>query len=127
MRKINFSGSLSDFKNSIGAGKEEPSPSTTYPKGFTPGAHVYPKGFTPGASVPNTVPPAPKKKLNEDPSNVRKMQDKQSSLIAAINFAMSNQDPFGAGVSESARMKVEAGLNVARKDVGKGPNKSKKK
>jgi hypothetical protein len=126
MRKINFSGSLSDFKKSIGM-ETDPTPPTTYPKGFTPGAYVYPKGFTPGASVPNTVPPAPKKKLNEDPANVRKMQDKQISLLNAVNFAMQNEDPFGAGVSESARLKVEAGLKAARKDVGKGPNKSKKK
>lgn len=127
MRKINFSGSLSDFKKSIGVSNQEPTPPTTYPKGFTPNAHVWPEGFTPGASVPKAAAPVAKKKLNEDPSNVRKMQDKQTALLNAINFAMSNQDPAGAGVSEATRLKIEAGLKVARKDVGKGPNKSKKK
>jgi hypothetical protein len=123
MRKINFSGSLQDFKNSI----TDPNPPVTYPKGFTPNAHVYPEGFTPGASVPNTVPPAPKKKLNEDPANVRKMQDRQSSFLSQVNFAMQNQDFLGAGLAEYQRLKSEAGLKMARKDAGKGPNKSKKK
>ena len=111
MRNINFSGSLSDFKKSIGMSTDPTPPSIP---GFTPGAHVDTK-------------PERRKKLNADPNLYRKAQDYVSARNAEATFAMNNQDPFGAGMATSKLEKAEEYVKSGRKNVGKGINKSKKK
>lgn len=102
----NYQGSLRDYKDSM---NESPSPSypegfTPYPEGFTP----YPKGFTPGASVPkagDSKKPKPKKKMNEDPSNVRKMQDRLKVVVK--QFDELNNDMKAPDRSALAKMGSE--------------------
>jgi hypothetical protein len=123
MRNINFSGSLSDFKKSIGmpSGKESPEP--TYPEGFTP----YPKGFTPNEQVPvqpGTRVKAPRM-LNEDPNNVRRMQDRRAMFSDIIHYSIVNNYPELRVAAEDKEMKVAHNLMRTRKNVGKGPNKGK--
>jgi hypothetical protein len=130
MRNINFSGSLSDFKKSIGmpSGKESPPPSypagfTPYPEGFTP----YPQGFTPNASVPKQPGKTVRnpKMLNEDSGNVRRMQDLRSSYSDMIHFTITNNYDLLRQGLEKKEMKIIQDITRARKNVGKGPNKGK--
>jgi hypothetical protein len=123
MRNINFSGSLSDFKKSIGmpSGKESPEP--TYPEGFTP----YPKGFTPNEQVPvqpGTRVKAPRM-LNEDPGNIRRMQDRRAMFSDIIHYSIVNNYPELREAAEGKEMKVAHNIMRGRKNVGKGPNKGK--
>ena len=123
MRNINFYGSLGDFKKSIGmpTGKESPEP--TYPEGFTP----YPKGFTPNASVPvqqGTRVKAPRM-LNEDPGNIRRMQDRRAMFSDIIHYSIVNNYPEMRELAEYKEMKVAHNIMRGRKNVGKGPNKGK--
>ena len=123
MRNINFSGSLSDFKKSIGmpSGKESPEP--TYPEGFTP----YPKGFTPNEQVPvqpGTRVKAPRM-LNEDPNNIRRMQDRRAMFSDIIHYSIVNNYPELREAAEGKEMKVAHNIMRGRKNVGKGPNKGK--
>mgnify|MGYP006290442433 CR=1 FL=1 len=111
MRNINFSGSLSDFKKSIGM-SADPTPPTI--PGFTPGGHVDTKLER-------------IQKLNADPNLYRLAQDYVSKMNAQATFAMNNQDPAGAGIAASKRDKAETYVKSGRKYAGKGINKSKKK
>lgn len=81
------------------------SPPTTYPEGFTPGPYV---GFTPGASVPkagDSKKPKPKKEMNEDPNNVRKMQDRLKVVVK--QFDELNNDMNAPDRSSLAKMGSE--------------------
>jgi hypothetical protein len=130
MRNINFSGSLSDFKKSIGmpTGKESPKP--TYPEGFTPypeGFTPFPPGFTPNASVPvqqGTRVKAPRM-LNEDPGNIRRMQDRRAMFSDIIHYSITNGFDALRVEAENKEMKVAHNIMRGRKNVGKGPNKGK--
>jgi hypothetical protein len=110
MRNVNFSGSLSEFKDSIGMGE------TTPP--------VYPEGFTPGAYVETAI--DRRKKLNADPNLYRMAQDYVRTKNAEATFAMDNQDPAGAGIAASKRDKAQEYVESGRKNVGQGINKRKK-
>ena len=119
MRGMNFYGSLEDYKKSIGMlSSKESSPPPSYPEGFTPGASV-PK--TPQKVRPNY------RKLNEDAGNVRRMQDKLDSYEDTIQYTIANNFPVMRSVLEDKADKTIQNINRARKNVGKGPNKSKKK
>lgn len=103
----NYYSSLQDYKDSM---KESPSP--TYPEGFTPypeGFTPYPKGFTPGASVPKSSgrskPMSTKSKMNEDPNNVRKMQDRLKVVVK--QFDELNNDMKASDKSALAKMGSE--------------------
>jgi hypothetical protein len=130
MRNINFSGSLSDFKKSIGmpTGKESPEP--TYPEGFTPypkGFTPFPPGFTPNASVPvqqGTRVKAPRM-LNEDPGNIRRMQDRRAMFSDIVHYSITNGFDALRVEAENKEMKVAHNIMRGRKNVGKGPNKGK--
>lgn len=134
MPRINYHGSLGDYKESVNANNTTPpSPPTTYPEGFTPGAHVWPKGFTPGASVPKQggtgKPPKSTgerinnlKKLNADPNLYRKAQDYSAAMSSAANAAMATGDVVGAGMATSKGDKASEYVQSGRKNVGKGIN-----
>jgi hypothetical protein len=107
MRNINFSGSLSDFKKSIGMSTDPTPPSIP--------------GFTPGAYVETAI--DRRKKLNADPNLYRMAQDYVAARNAEATFAMDNQDPFGAGMATSKLEKAEEYVKSGRKNVGKGINK----
>jgi hypothetical protein len=111
MRDINFYGSLSDFKKSIGM-STDPTPPSSIP------------GFTPGAYVETEL--ERRKKLNADPNLYRMAQDYVAARNAEATFAMNNQDPFGAGMAASKRDKAEEYVRSGRKNVGQGINKRKK-
>ena len=122
----NYHGSLQDFKASA-----EQSPPTTYPAGFTPypaGFTPYPPGFTPNASVPKQAGTTVRnpKMLNEDSGNVRRMQDLRSSYSDMIHYTIANNYDLLRQGLEQKEMKVIQNITSARKNVGKGPNKSKK-
>lgn len=91
----NYHGSLKDYKDSM---NESPSPS--YPEGFTPGPYV---GFTPGASVPKAggqSKPMPKRKggaSKEDPSTVRKMQDRLSVVRQRFQEDVEDKNYYDQG------------------------------
>ena len=116
----NYHGSLQDFKASA-----EQSPPTTYPEGFTPypnGVKPYPKGFTPGATVPkagDSQPPKPKKNSGkEDPSTVRKMQDRLKVVVSEFDKQsawVNGQDQGSLAKLGSEIDKLQRGIMRARK------------
>jgi hypothetical protein len=127
----NYQGSLSDYKNSM---NQPPSPS--YPEGFTPGPYV---GFTPGASVPKAggkSKPMPKRKggsSKEDPSTVRKMQDRLVVVRQKFQEDFEDKNYYDQGGlmklgSEIDKLQrgIEANSN-SRETVAKKPGKPKGK
>jgi hypothetical protein len=114
MRKINYYGSLGDFKQSIGMG--EPTPP------------VYPEGFTAGAYVETAI--DRRKKLNADPNLYRKAQDYVSAMKEAANVARAT-GPYPGDVEEAGRVTgkgdaAEEYVKSGRQNVGQGINKRKK-
>lgn len=117
----NYQGSLRDYKDSM---NESPSP--TYPEGFTPypeGFTPYPKGFTPGASVPkagDSKKPKPKKNSEtQDPSTVRKMQDRLKVVVAEFDkqSAWVNEPDQGSLMKLGSEIdKLQRGIMRARKN-----------
>jgi hypothetical protein len=114
MRNINFSGSLSDFKKSIGMSTDPTPPSIP--------------GFTPGAWVETAI--DRRKKLNADPNLYRKAQDYVSAMREAANTARAT-GPYPGDVQEAGRVTgkgdiAEEYVKSGRKNVGQGINKRKK-
>lgn len=122
MRGINFYGSLENFKKSIGmpTGRDTDE-EVVYPKGFTPGPFV---NFTPGASVPKT-PQAPKVKPKakgnrrmEDPSTIRKMEDRLRTVDKRITEITNDPNFYAPGVMPalgSESNKLQEGIAAAKK------------
>lgn len=111
----NYHGSLKDYKDSM---NESPSPS--YPEGFTPGPYV---GFTPGASVPkagDSQPSKPNKNSGmQDPSTVRKMQDRLKVVVAEFDKQsawVNGQDQGSLAKLGSEINKLQRGIMRARKN-----------
>ena len=98
--------------------KESPSP--TYPEGFTPypeGFTPYPEGFTPGTSVPKssgkTKPKSTKSKMNEDPNNVRKMQDRLKVVVAEFD----KQSAWVNGQDQGSLMKLGSEIDKLQRGI----------
>jgi len=110
----NYYSSLQDYKDSM---KESPSP--TYPEGFTPypeGFTPYPKGFTPGTSVPkagDSKKSKPKKEMNEDPNNVRKMQDRLKVVVAEFD----KQSAWVNGQDQGSLMKLGSEIDKLQRGI----------
>lgn len=120
MRGFNFYGSLEDYKKSIGM-ETDPIKPPKYPEGFTPGPFV---GFTPGASVPKTPQASkmsPKVKGNrrmEDPSTVRKMEDRLRTVDKRITEIANDPNFYAPGVMPalgSESNKLQEGIAAAKK------------
>jgi hypothetical protein len=104
----NYQGSLGDYKDSM-----KNSPPTTYPEGFTPGPYV---GFTPGASVPkagDSKKSKPKKEMNEDPNNVRKMQDRLKVVVAEFD----KQSAWVNGQDQGSLMKLGSEIDKLQRGI----------
>ena len=117
MRRLNFYGSLEDYKKSVQVQAQGTNEETGYPEGFTPGASV-PK--TPQKVRPNY------RKLNEDAGNVRRMQDRLDSQEDMIYYTIVKNLPVMRSLLEDKAEKTILNINRARKNVGKGPNKGRK-
>lgn len=121
MRGFNFYGSLEDYKKSVDMSKSYQAPPVTYPEGFTPNAIV---GFTPGASVPKT-PQAPKmnpkvkgNRRMEDPSTIRKMEDRLGVVSGRIKEITNDPNFYAPGVMPalgSESTKLQEGIAAAKK------------
>lgn len=121
MRGMNFYGSLEDYKKSVKMQAQDTNEMMDYPEGFTPGPFV---GFTPGASVPKT-PQAPKmspkvkgNRRMEDPSTIRKMEDRLRTVDKRITEITNDPNFYAPGVMPalgSESNKLQEGIAAAKK------------
>jgi len=121
MRGFNFYGSLEDYKKSVKMRARDTDEMMDYPEGFTPNAIV---GFTPGASVPKT-PQAPKmnpkvkgSRRMEDPSTIRKMEDRLRTVNARTKEITNDPNFYAPGVMPalgSESNKLQEGIAAAKK------------